>query len=57
MRWPRRSGSSAKGVGVAYDPAGRRILLVMMTRSQVNDPEAQNLRPLIAELAIPPLPA
>jgi beta-lactamase class A len=41
---------STNDVGVAYDPAGRRILLAMMTRSQVNDPKAQNLRPLIAEL-------
>jgi beta-lactamase class A len=41
---------STNDVGVAYDPAGRRVLLAMMTRSQVNDPKAQNLRPLIAEL-------
>jgi beta-lactamase class A len=26
------------------------VLLAMMTRSQVNDPEAQNLRSLIGEL-------
>jgi len=32
---------STNDVGVAYDPAGRRILLAMMTRSQVNDPKAQ----------------
>jgi beta-lactamase class A len=41
---------STNDVGVAYDPAGRRVLLAMMTRSKVNDPKAQNLRPLIAEL-------
>ncbi len=41
---------STNDVGVAYDPAGRRVLLAMMTRSQVDDPKAQNLRPLIAEL-------
>jgi beta-lactamase class A len=41
---------STNDVGVAYNPAGRRVLLAMMTRSQVNDPKAQNLRPLIAEL-------
>jgi beta-lactamase class A len=42
--------ASTNGVGEAHNPAGRRILLAMMTRSQVNDPKAQNLRPLIAEL-------
>jgi hypothetical protein len=42
--------ASTNGVGEAYDSAGRRILLAMTTRSQVNDPKAQNLRPLIAEL-------
>jgi beta-lactamase class A len=41
---------STNDVGVAYGPAGRRVLLAMMTRSQVNDPKAQNLRPLIGEL-------
>jgi beta-lactamase class A len=41
---------STNDVGVAYDPAGRRILLAIMTRSQVNDARTQNLRPLIAEL-------
>ncbi len=42
--------ASINGVGEAHNPAGRRIQLAMMTRSQVNDPKAQNLRPLIAEL-------
>jgi len=41
---------STNDVGVAYGPAGRRVLLATMTRSQVNDPKAQNLRPLIGEL-------
>jgi len=41
---------STNDVGVAYGPAGRRVLLALMTRSQVNDPKAQNLRPLIGEL-------
>ncbi len=48
---------STNDVGVAYDPAGRRVLLAMMTRSQVNDPKAQNLRPLIAELTTLVIPA
>jgi beta-lactamase class A len=47
---------STNDVGVAYDPAGRRVLLAMMTRSQVNDPKAQNLRPLIAELTALAIP-
>jgi beta-lactamase class A len=37
-------------VGIAYGPAGQRVMLAMMTRSQVNDPKAVNLRPLIGEL-------
>lgn len=49
-----KTGSGGYGttndVGVAFGPAGRRVLLSMMTRSQVNDPQAQNLRPLIGEL-------
>ena len=47
---------STNDVGVAYDPAGRRILLAMMTRSRVDDPKAQNLRPLIAELTALTIP-
>jgi beta-lactamase class A len=42
---------STNDVGVAYGPAGQRLLLAIMTRSQVNDPKAQNLRPLVGELA------
>ncbi len=41
---------STNDVGVAYGPAGQRVLLAIMTRSQANDPKAQNLRPLIGEL-------
>jgi len=51
---------STNDVGVAYGPAGQRLLLAIMTRSQVNDPQAQNLRPLIGELTTlltPELPA
>jgi beta-lactamase class A len=32
------------------------VLLAFMTRSQVNDPKAQNLRPLVGELATLLLP-
>jgi beta-lactamase class A len=42
---------STNDVGVAYGPAGQRVLLAVMTRSQVDEPKAQNLRPLIGELA------
>jgi beta-lactamase class A len=41
---------STNDVGIAYGPAGQRLMLAMMTRSQVNDPKAVNLRPLIGEL-------
>jgi beta-lactamase class A len=41
---------STNDVGVAYGPAGQRVLLALMTRSQVNDPKVQNHRPLIGEL-------
>jgi beta-lactamase class A len=49
---------STNDVGVAYGPAGQRVLLAIMARSQANDPKAQNRRPLIGELttlAIPDL--
>lgn len=41
---------STNDVGIAYGPAGQRVLLAMMTRSQGTDPKAQNLRSLIGEL-------
>jgi beta-lactamase class A len=41
---------STNDVGIAYGPAGQRVLLALMTRSQVNDPKAQSQRPLIGEL-------
>ncbi|MFG1929732.1 class A beta-lactamase [Mycobacterium sp. NPDC048908] len=42
---------TANDVGIAYGPVGRRVLIALMTRSQLSDPNAQNLRPLIGELA------
>jgi beta-lactamase class A len=42
---------STNDVGIAYGPDGRRVLLSIMARSQTDDPKAQNLRPLIGELA------
>jgi beta-lactamase class A len=47
---------STNDVGVAYGPAGQRVLLAIMTRSKVDDPKAQNLRPLIGELTTLLLP-
>lgn len=38
-------------VGVVYGPAGQRMLLAIMTRSAVDDPDAASLRPLIGEVA------
>ncbi|MCV7289988.1 class A beta-lactamase [Mycolicibacterium wolinskyi] len=48
---------STNDVGVAYGPAGQRLLLAMMTRSQTDDPKAANLRPLIGELTASVLPS
>ena len=39
---------STNDIGVAYGPEGQRVLLAIMTRA--DDPEAENLRPLIGEL-------
>lgn len=47
---------STNDVGVVYGPQGRRILLAFMTRSRTDDPKAENLRPLIGELATLVLP-
>jgi beta-lactamase class A len=47
---------STNDVGIAYGPDGRRVLLAVMTRSQANDPKAENLRPLIADVTTLALP-
>ena len=47
---------STNDVGIAYGPQGQRVLLAMMTRSQADDPKAENLRPLIGELTSLVLP-
>jgi beta-lactamase class A len=41
---------STNDVGIAYGPAGQRVLLALMTRSQASNPKAQNQRTLIGEL-------
>jgi beta-lactamase class A len=55
-----KTGSGGYGttndVGVAYGPQGQRVLFAIMTRSQADDPNAANLRPLFGELASAVLP-
>ncbi|KHO26150.1 beta-lactamase [Mycolicibacterium setense] len=48
---------STNDVGIAYGPDGQQLLLAVMTRSQADDPKADNLRPLIGELAALILPS
>ncbi|MEV0669728.1 class A beta-lactamase [Mycobacterium sp. NPDC050441] len=48
---------STNDVGIAFGPDGQRLLLAMMTRSQADDPKADNLRPLIGELTALVLPS
>lgn len=47
------SGSygSTNDIGIAYGPNGERLLLSIMTRSATDDPDAENMRPLIGEIA------
>ncbi len=47
---------STNDVGIVYGPAEQRMMLAFMTRSRSDDPKAQNLRPLIAELTTLVLP-
>jgi beta-lactamase class A len=47
---------STNDIGVAYGPTGQRVLLSVMTRSQTPNPDAEALRPLIAEVARSVLP-
>jgi beta-lactamase class A len=37
-------------VGIAYGPKGQRVLLAVMTRSATDNPDAENLRPLVGEV-------
>ncbi|MBY0442909.1 MAG: class A beta-lactamase [Mycobacteriaceae bacterium] len=56
-----KSGSgdygSTNDVGIAYGPTGQQALLALMTRTRTDEPKAQNLRPLIAEVTTLVLPA
>jgi beta-lactamase class A len=40
---------STNDIGIAYGPDGQRVLLSLMTRSRLPNPNADPLRPLIAE--------
>lgn len=42
---------STNDVGIAYGPAGQKLLLAIMSRSKADDPKAPNNRPLIGEVA------
>ena len=41
---------STNDIGIAYGPAGEKLLLAIMTRTRADDPKAPNMRPLIGEL-------
>ncbi|MGV0834782.1 class A beta-lactamase [Mycolicibacterium thermoresistibile] len=43
-------------VGVLYGPQGQRIVLAVLTRSRSDDPDADNLRPLMGEVTALVLP-
>ena len=47
---------STNDVGVVYGPDGRRLLLSIMTRSRTDDPDAHDLRSLVAEVTTLVLP-
>jgi len=47
---------STNDVGVAYGPAGQRVVLAIMARSQATDPKSQNLPGLIGELTTVVIP-
>lgn len=43
-------------VGIAYGPGGEQLLLAIMTRSATDDPDAENMRPLIADVTAAVVP-
>jgi beta-lactamase class A len=47
---------STNDIGVLYGPDGRKILLAIMTRSASDDPKAESMQPLIAEVTTLALP-
>lgn len=50
------SYGSTNDVGVLYGPDGRRVVLSIMTRSRTDDPDAHDLRSLVAEVTTLVLP-
>jgi len=48
---------STNDIGIAYGPAGRRLLIAVMTRSRADNPDAAALQPLIAEVTAAVLPS
>lgn len=47
---------STNDIGIAFGPANQRILLAVMTRTQTDNPKAEALQPLIAEVTTLALP-
>lgn len=47
---------STNDVGIAYGPGGEQLLLAIMTRSATDNPDAENMRPLIGELTAAAVP-
>ncbi|KUI25035.1 class A beta-lactamase [Mycobacterium sp. IS-1742] len=43
-------------VGIAYGPQGQRLLLAVMTKTATDDPDAENMRPLVGEVTAAVLP-
>jgi beta-lactamase class A len=48
---------STNDVGIAYGPAGERLLLAIMTRSRTDDPKAPNNRAVLGEVATAVVPS
>jgi beta-lactamase class A len=48
---------STNDIGIAYGPDGQKVLLAVMTRTQSDNPNAEALQPLIAEVTKLALPA
>lgn len=48
--------ASTNDVGIAYGPAGQRVLLSIMTRTRSSNPKAEALQPLIAAVTTLVLP-
>ena len=47
---------STNDVGIAYGPGGEQLVLAIMTRSAGDDPDAENMRPLIGDVTAAAVP-